>query len=461
MFNHKNYDKTCIKSVVNYAKQLENNSIRDLCDFQFSKTYEGKGRFGILLEEIYFGYKANSKSEPDFVDIGLELKTAPLKRLKKGNLSVKERLVLNMINYNDIINENFITSTFWIKNQHLLLVFYLWIQDQLPYDYTNKLVETWKFSKKDLIQIEKDWLSIQSKVTKGIAHTISGKDTFYLEASPKGSDKKSSQISQPNSKILAQRRAFALKPRYVNLIYNSFVGKNKSQSVLSENELNQGNIESLIENRFNEFVGLSTTEIENKLGISLNPKSKNYYDSMTKRMLGVKENYLIEEFEKANVIRRTIRVEENNTIREHISFPSFRFIEIINENWEDSKIKDFVQNKFLFLFFKRNRGTLRFEKVKFWSLSAKDIDEFRIVFNRTKIVLESGNIVLEKTKNGIIKNNFPKSYDSYLTHVRPHANDKKDTFPLPKKDEITGMNEFTKQCFWLNKSYIENIYRCS
>ena len=42
-------------------------------------------------------------------------------------------------------------------------------------------------------------------------------------------------------------------------------------------------------------------------------------------------------------------------------------------------------------------------------------------------------------------------------HVRPHAQKAIDVYPLPVKDKLTGLEEYTKQCFWLNNSYVLKI----
>ena len=48
--------------------------------------------------------------------------------------------------------------------------------------------------------------------------------------------------------------------------------------------------------------------------------------------------------------------------------------------------------------------------------------------------------------------------DNGVCHVRPHGKDSEDTMlSLPVKDKVTGANEFTKQCFWFNNSYLEEI----
>ena len=48
-------------------------------------------------------------------------------------------------------------------------------------------------------------------------------------------------------------------------------------------------------------------------------------------------------------------------------------------------------------------------------------------------------------------------HDNGVCHVRPHGRNAKDTNPLPVKDKLTNATEYTKQCFWLNNSYIKEI----
>jgi hypothetical protein len=47
----------------------------------------------------------------------------------------------------------------------------------------------------------------------------------------------------------------------------------------------------------------------------------------------------------------------------------------------------------------------------------------------------------------------------HIAHIRPHAQNNEDTYPLPKIDSLTQKKEYTKHGFWLNASYVkENIY---
>jgi len=104
------------KSVIDYAKLLKGKTLREICGSRILEhTYKGRGSFGQILEKFYFGYTPNSKPEPDFSEIGVELKTSPVKRLVSREYRSKERLVLNIINYPDVINQKFEQSDFWKK----------------------------------------------------------------------------------------------------------------------------------------------------------------------------------------------------------------------------------------------------------------------------------------------------------------------------------------------------------
>lgn len=133
------YDDANINSILNYALLLLNKSLSDVMEDDLETTFKGKGGFGQKVEKLYFKYEPNSKPEPDFSKVGMELKTTPLKTINRGFVS-KERLVFNSIDYKNIYKESFKTSSFWKKNQLLLLMFYLHENEKLPFDYIFKII---------------------------------------------------------------------------------------------------------------------------------------------------------------------------------------------------------------------------------------------------------------------------------------------------------------------------------
>lgn len=49
--------------------------------------------------------------------------------------------------------------------------------------------------------------------------------------------------------------------------------------------------------------------------------------------------------------------------------------------------------------------------------------------------------------------------DNPVAHVRPYGKDDNNTSPLPVTDRLIGLNSYTKQCFWLNNTYVELIIK--
>lgn len=196
------------------------------------------------------------------------------------------------------------------------------------------------------------------------------------------------------------------------------------------------------------------------LNIEINTKAKSFYANLTKAILGIELDKEIEEFEKAEIIVKTVRLKENDLPKEDISFPNFKYEEIVNQDWEDSDFKDILEHKFLYVFFQFENEKLVLRKVKFWNMPYKDLLEVEKVWSKTKQLIKKGEIVKEiktnKKGKEIRFTNFPNKKFSSISHVRPHAKDSLDTYELPKKDKLTKLNEYTKHCFWLNNTYVKN-----
>jgi DNA mismatch repair protein MutH len=457
------YNPSDKNSIIEYAKKLKGKSLRQVCDSKvLEHSYSGKGNFGQVLEKFYFGYEPNSLAEADFAQIGMELKSSPLKQLKNSEYRSKERLVLNIINYVNVVNQNFENSDFVKKNASILLIFYLHQAGFDILDYLIKLVDEWSFPSTDLEIIKKDWELITKKIAEGKAHELSEGDTFYLGACTKGANALSVR-KQPFSEIPAKQRAYSFKQGYVNHIIASIANESKEiygKLIPNVQVAKKQTIEEIVISKFKPFYGKTEEEIIKTLKIKINTKAKSFYANLTKAILGIELDKEIEEFEKAEIIVKTVRLKENDLPKEDISFPNFKYEEIVNEDWEESDFKDILEHKFLFVFFQFENKKLVLKKVKFWNMPYLDILEAEKVWTKTKEIVAKGEIVKEiKTnKNGkeIRFTNFPSKKFSSVSHVRPHAKDSSDTFELPKKDKLTKQNEYTKHCFWLNNTYVKN-----
>ena len=184
------FDETDENDILRYASGLIRKSlseVADLPDSELDRDRKGKGRLGNLVEKYYFGYEPNNNPEPDFPKAGLELKVTGLLSAAPNPLKAKERLVLNMINFHEIVNETFETSSFYKKCQKILILCYLYDKSKLEVDQVfteNQFI--FRLIEQELDVIKRDWELIQKKVRDGLAHEISEGDTFYLKANRKG-----------------------------------------------------------------------------------------------------------------------------------------------------------------------------------------------------------------------------------------------------------------------------------
>lgn len=449
------------QEVLNKALEANGKRISDFNVYNRSLSKNNKGVIGQIIEEGLFGYSINSKSEADFINLSLELKVTGLKKIKKNNYVAKERLVLNIIDYVKENNIKFEASSFWKKNASLLLMFYLYEENSIDFNFLiiNSVIHD--FPEEDLEIIKKDWNYITNKIKIGEAHHLSEGDTMYLGACTKGANSNSYR-TQPFSSEKARQRAFCLKNSYLNqIIRRNFINE-KCKSILTVEEVRNRSFEAAMDFKLSKYIGKSEADFKKIFNININ--SKNKFERYIALMLGINGRInKTDEFLKANIKLKTIRIQEKGNIKESMSFPAFKFTDLVNENWMESEIREyFVNSKFMFAIFKEKSGIYYFEKIKFWNMSLELIDmEIQKIWSQTVKILNQGNIVKSFTtdKSGRINRytNFPKSTENRVMHVRPHGRDSSDTFKLPIIDKLTGEKEYTKQCFWLNSSFIKKI----
>jgi hypothetical protein len=187
-------------------------------------------------------------------------------------------------------------------------------------------------------------------------------------------------------------------------------------------------------------------------------KAKNVNEQIIAAILGYKGKKLsnAEEFIKGNVRFKTIVLDNKLNLKESMSFENFKFEEIILEDWDDSTLREyFLTTKFAFSVFKGPKSNPIFLGIKFWNMQEDIIDtELKQVWEKTVQVIKEGRVYKMDNSN---VSNFPKLKDSKVCHVRPKGRNSLDVYLLPKADQKTGRTTYTKQCFWLNASYIKSL----
>lgn len=447
------YDKADPVSIETYAKNLLGMSFRDVIEADElsadgAENKKNKGNLGQIIEEHYFHYKINSDADPDFKEAGVELKVSPIKEKNDGSLAAKERLILTMINYNEIVKETFETGHFWKKSKLILLIFYLYKKDiNQTLDYKIKYASLFTPPEQDFLIIRSDYDKILSKINAGKAHELSEGDTLYLGAAPKAANA-SVRRSQPFSNIPAKPRAFCYKNSYMTYVLNKYIVKAKTtyEPIIKDEPVSS--FEDYVIEKIAAYRGWSIEDlcIEFNLDQAKNPK--NLEALLTYRILGIKGNQA-EEFIKADIVVKTIRIGKNGKIKENMSFPAFKFKELVEETWETSTFGNYLrETRFFFVVYKFDENdVLRLAGCLFWNMPYEDLEkDVRSVWEKAVKVLKDGLKVEEK--DGRKFNNFPKQSENRVSHIRPHAKNAADTYELPDG------RQYPKQCFWLNNSYI-------
>ena len=476
------YDSSDPMSIRDYAKELIDSTFLDIINryakdsdelLELKKQYNQKGRrggLGNLIEELYFEYKANNESEPDFKEAGIELKVSPLELKKDGTMRAGERLVLTMISYNTPVEHNFYESHLWKKCRILLLIYYLrdrTLASQLLYKI--KYAEVFTPIKNDLIIIKQDYNFIISKIENGEAHELSESDTMYLGACTKGKTAELSTVPQYyNPEVPARRRAFCYKMSYMTYVINNYLAPGvisyEDESILKYKSLDSpfgDYLTSLIDR----YRGLTDIELCRMFDREYNNNKAQWID-LAFRMLGLKSNRA-QELLKANIKVKAIRLEKSGRMRENSPLPTIKFKELIHEEWEDSSLYNyFYETKFLFVVFKKEGSCYKLKGCQLWNMPYRDLNEIvQEGWVRVRQIARRGiELVPQTTAKGIIiKNNLPPKNDNPIIHVRPHTSKR---YYLLKSgailgdgtpsngDELPDGQWMPKQSFWLNNTYI-------
>ncbi|WP_322908636.1 Sau3AI family type II restriction endonuclease [Mycoplasmopsis felis] len=481
------YDDNNVEDIFRYSQKLINKSFRDILKMTFdnkdelldkSKYYDNpkfKGSLGNLIEEYFYFIKPNNMNSPDFKSVKLELKVTPFE-YNKGQYKAAERLVITMIPNNKPISSDFENSLLKDKIQKLLLIWYKRNKEQRKIDYIidfESLLNIYnEVFKNDLEIIKNDYKLISSKIRKGLAHTLSESDTKYLGACIKGStSEKALAVQYYNSDIKSKRRAFCLKQSYMTYLLNNHINKlEKNESIIEKLNINAKNFDVQIIKQINKFVNYSETNLYTIFNINKQSKQRN--KTLVLKILGINtEN--IDEFIKANIHIKTIRIKENFKPIESMSFPKFKINNFIKEKFEQSKeYKYFLNTRFLFVIFKENKDKkYKLYDCFFWNMPIEDLEgKFKEEWELYKNCFKNNiNFVVNKNSNNkiVVYNDLPKKRHTKILHIRPHANNSAyvingikygngsdaDMDLLPNGDKITS------QCFWLNNDYISKVIK--
>ena len=299
----------------------------------------------------------------------------------------------------------------------------------------------------------------------GKAHELSESDTLYLGACTKGATaEKSLRPQYYGDHIPAKKRNFCLKRQYMDYVLHTYILRDAvpCERVVSDSAaLKEQSFEEIVMERISRHFGQSDRELCAEYGREYNGNKAQWID-LAYRMLGIRGNHA-EEFVKANIVVKAIRLEEDGAMRESMSFPPFRFLDLASQEWEDSDVYAyFSETRFLFVVYRRRGREYVLRSARFWNMPGADLEvTVRAGWEAVRRTIREG-VRFSVSPNGTISNNLPGKGDNRIIHIRPHAaksayrlangivrgNVERDANPLPDGQWMTT------QSFWINNSYI-------
>ncbi len=472
------YDATSPESIFAFSRGLIGKSLFEAATLlnpeikREELVFNGKGGLGQLVEKFYYGYEPNSSPTADFEKAGVELKTTPLKETG-GQLTIKERLVCDMIDFCAIVDVPFEDSLFYKKCLLMLILFYLHQKDIEKCDLRFLFSVLWKLQGKDLQIIKHDYETIVGKIRAGKAHELSEGDTLYLGACRKG-QKGDSLRKQPYNAVDAPKRAFSLKPSYMRTILQyvmtsgcSMVTNTKIKipdtELVTSQQLKTESFEQVITKRLMKFKGKDYKQIARNFNVKISPAEKSRYEHATRIILheGISSINDAEEIKKAGIIFKTIRVQKNGRIKESMSFKNISYREMLEtSSFYDSEWYEIITSRFLFVIYreedvpslqkKKWQDEKRYvlDRVIFWTMPESDMKTAEDYWKNIKKNVAADFHYTDQD------NTFWKLGNHNKFHVRPKGQNAADLQISP----VSG-REVRKTCYWFNAEYIQHILK--
>ncbi|WP_108062641.1 Sau3AI family type II restriction endonuclease [Poseidonibacter lekithochrous] len=438
---------------------------------------KNKGNIGNIIEEVWFGIKNNNTPAPDFIEAGIELKVIPLTQDKNNTYKVKERTKICSINYKELVEESWEDSHAKKKLNKILFIYYVYNKNDITKSIVKK-IDLFELKGNNSSIIKRDWNNVWDFVNNGKAHFLTESISSILSPSRSGAGGLNKDgtlrdnVSQPNSNIPALKRAFSLKQSFTNQRWQE-INNAKYESILDTLDISSEYFEKEIINSLLKLENKSIADIASLFDIKIS-KGKNAVATIVKKAIGFKNvNSKIKEFEQLGIQVKTINLNKTNYKPfEAVSFPTFKFKELIKEEFYEGKNEDtkeewenctFLQNinRILFIPILRNsQKELEFEnrilgKAFFWSPSVEELRIIEKEWLNYKNEINDGKVAVERkynSKGGYREvNGLKPASKTEIIHIRPHAKDRSD------RDEDHLGNSIIKQSFWLNKKFLQKL----
>ena len=126
--------------------------------------------------------------------------------------------------------------------------------------------------------------------------------------------------------------------------------RSDAETVVEQGDLANTSFEDHITGLISAHIGKTDRQIADEYSVPYTG-GKAQWTTLVYQMLGIRSNRA-EEFIKAGISVRAVRIEENGKIKESLSFAPFDFTELLEEDWDSSPFRSYLdETKFFFVVF--------------------------------------------------------------------------------------------------------------
>lgn len=340
-----------------------------------------KGVAGAVIEQCVLGYSPDSKQEADLIVIDgekrikTELKTTGMV-INENHYVAKEPMSITAVGVYDLADQEFYSSHFWEKLEHMLIVYYHYISSHpvTPFEYRNFPVvgyEFHEFADGEIETLRTDWEHVRSLVQRVVSHHPGVHDAAWKNAVKEEYIEVHSELRRLLSYIdLAPKfpPRFRLKKPMVSAMISKHFGYDLEQ--LPGRYVSISDIDIKCRELTSIYAGRTIGEMAKEFGIDVFSQKggdkKSIAEQIVISMFGGKSKKLnqIEEFQKFGIVAKSVvmtatggRTEDMKLF--HVDFIEFTRNEVETEDgsmraieFEDSELYSyFADHEFLCVLF--------------------------------------------------------------------------------------------------------------
>lgn len=467
------FDDQDLNSILRHARILEGRTLAKIAEEAGSGNLtelKGKGAAGQLLQGWFAIDPNDNRDEPDLPSVrcedgslDVEIKAVPLKRRKRAGTRVKERCKVTNIDYFDLLSQTWETSRARHKLTGVIFVFYDYAGSATWQQSVVRKIIFWRLETSSNSGIIKaDWQRTWNAVEAGRAHLISERDAAILGTSTAGAGRDSRDVQQPKSPELARKRAFSLKPAFLQTTFEAEFRPALYRSIVTITGRNiPPDFQKTVIEGLNPYVGLTLDQLAARTGLTLST-GKNGVARLIRKILGDDlGGGRLREIEELGIRAKTVPVrEEDLWPLEAMSFPRCYLGDLVDEEWENSELLSDIECLLVIPVLARNRetpkGDRRIAKPFFW---APDPDEWVGIADewnryRTQVMKGLARSRAVKRGNRTVRSTrlLPATQTQYI-HMRPHSADGTNF------DETLPDTKAPVLCFWINQKFMQRVLR--